>query len=275
MTEKRQERRHSAVKAYLIESFLDSTEARPLRMLAEYLEPKSRFDRYKIDDTIVFMGSARMVSREQAEAEVRAAERDEGDLERARQRLASSRYYEDARELAHRLTEWSKHLEDEEKRFVVCTGGGPGIMEAANRGASEAKGLNIGLTISIPVEEFDNPYVTRELSFHFHYFFMRKFWFAYLAKALLVFPGGFGTLDEMFEILTLRQTQKMKKHLTIVLFGTQYWDEVVNFEALIRHGTINREDLELFHRTDSVDEAFEIVTRELAEHALAERGAIL
>jgi uncharacterized protein (TIGR00730 family) len=173
------------------------------------------------------------------------------------------------------LTEWSKHLEDEEKRFVVCTGGGPGIMEAANRGASEAKGLNIGLTISIPVEEFDNPYVTRELSFHFHYFFMRKFWFAYLAKALLVFPGGFGTLDEMFEILTLRQTQKMKKHLTIVLFGTQYWDEVVNFEALIRHGTINREDLELFHRTDSVDEAFEIVTRELAEHALAERGAIL
>jgi uncharacterized protein (TIGR00730 family) len=275
MTEKRQERRHSAVKAYLIESFLDSTEARPLRMLAEYLEPKSRFDRYKIDDTIVFMGSARMVSREQAEAEVRAAERDQGDLERARQRLASSRYYEDARELAHRLTEWSKHLEDEEKRFVVCTGGGPGIMEAANRGASEAKGLNIGLTISIPVEEFDNPYVTRELSFHFHYFFMRKFWFAYLAKALLVFPGGFGTLDEMFEILTLRQTQKMKKHLTIVLFGTQYWDEVVNFEALIRHGTINREDLELFHRTDSVDEAFEIVTRELAEHALAERGAIL
>jgi uncharacterized protein (TIGR00730 family) len=275
MTEKRRERRHSAVKAYLIESFLGSTEARPLRMLAEYLEPKSRFDRYKIDDTIVFMGSARMVSREQAETEVRAAERDEGDLARARQRLATSRYYEDARELARRLTEWSKHLEDEEKRFVVCTGGGPGIMEAANRGASEAKGLNIGLTISIPVEEFDNPYVTRELSFHFHYFFMRKFWFAYLAKALLVFPGGFGTLDEMFEILTLRQTQKMKKHLTIVLFGTQYWDEVVNFEALIRHGTINREDLELFHRTDSVDEAFEIVTRELAAHALAERGAIL
>jgi uncharacterized protein (TIGR00730 family) len=275
MTEKRQERRHGAVEAYLIESFLHSTEARPLRMLAEYLEPKRRFDRYKIDDTIVFMGSARMVSHEQAQAEVRAAERDEGDLQRARQRLATSRYYEDARELARRLTEWSKHLEAEEKRFVVCTGGGPGIMEAANRGASEAKGLNVGLTISIPIEEFDNPYVTRELSFHFHYFFMRKFWFAYLAKALLVFPGGFGTLDEMFEILTLRQTQKMKKHLTIVLFGTQYWDEVINFEALIRHGTINREDLALFHRTDSVDEAFEIVTRELAEHALAERGAIL
>ena len=275
MTEKRPERRHNAVKAYLKESFLKSSDARPLRVLAEYLEPRSRFDHYKIDDTIVFMGSARLISREQAEAEVTAAERGEGDLERARRRLATSRYYEDARELARRFTEWSKHLEDEERRFVVCTGGGPGVMEAANRGASEAKGLNVGLTISIPVEEFDNRYVTRELSFHFHYFFMRKFWFAYLAKALLVFPGGFGTLDELFEILTLRQTQKMKKHLTIILFGTEYWNEVINFDALVRHGTINREDLQLFHRTDSVDEAYEIVTRELTEYALAQRGAIL
>ena len=275
MTEKRPERRSSAIEAYLKESFLTSSDARPLRLLAEYLEPRSRFDRYKIDDTIVFMGSARLASREQAEAELRAAERGEGDLERARERLAMSRYYEDARELARRLTEWSKQLEDEEQRFVVCTGGGPGIMEAANRGASEAKGLNVGLTISIPLEEFDNRYVTRELSFHFHYFFMRKFWFAYLAKALLVFPGGFGTLDELFEILTLRQTRKMTKHLTIVLFGTSYWDEVIDFEALVRHGTIDRKDLQLFHRTDSVDEAYEIVTRELTQHALAERGAIL
>jgi uncharacterized protein (TIGR00730 family) len=148
-------------------------------------------------------------------------------------------------------------------------------MEAANRGASEAKGLNVGLTISIPIEEFDNRYVTRELSFHFHYFFMRKFWFAYLAKALLVFPGGFGTLDELFEVLTLRQTRKMKKHLTVILFGTQYWDEVIDFDALVRHGAINREDLQLFHRTDSVDEAYEITTRELSRYALAERGAIL
>lgn len=275
MKERQHERRHPAVKAYLKESFLTSSDARSLRILSEYLEPKSRFDHYRIDDTIVFMGSARLVSREQAEAEVRAAGRDEGSLERARLRLAMSRYYEDARELARRLTEWSKQLEDQGRRFVVCTGGGPGIMEAANRGASEAKGLNVGLTISIPVEEFDNRYVTRELSFHFHYFFMRKFWFAYLAKALLVFPGGFGTLDEMFEILTLRQTHKMRKHLAIVLFGAEYWEEVINFEALIRHGTIDREDLQLFHRTDSVDEAFEIVTRHLTEHALAERGAIL
>jgi uncharacterized protein (TIGR00730 family) len=275
MEEKPTERRRHGVKAYLKESFLKSGSARPLRILAEYLEPKGRFDHYQIDDTIVFMGSARLISREQAEAELSAAERGEGDLERARRRLAMSRYYEDARELARRFTEWSKHLEDPERRFVVCTGGGPGIMEAANRGAAEAKGLNVGLTISIPIEEFDNRYVTRELSFHFHYFFMRKFWFAYLAKALLVFPGGFGTLDELFEILTLRQTRKMRKHLGIVLFGTEYWNEVVNFEALIRHGTIDREDLQLFHRTDSVDEAFEIVTRHLTEYALAERGAIL
>jgi uncharacterized protein (TIGR00730 family) len=275
MSEKRPERRRNALKAYLKESFLTSSDARPLRMLAEYLEPRSRFDHYKIDDTIVFMGSARLISRAQAAAELDAAERGEGDLQRARERLTMSRYYEDARELARRLTEWSKELADEERRFVVCTGGGPGIMEAANRGASEAKGLNVGLTISIPLEEFDNRYVTRELSFHFHYFFMRKFWFAYLAKALLVFPGGFGTLDELFEILTLRQTQKMRKHLVIVLFGTGYWDEVVDFDALVRHGTIDRDDLRLFHRTDSVQEAYEIVTRELTQYALAERGAIL
>ena len=275
MSKAKRERRRHPVKAYLKESFLTSSDGRPLRILAEYLEPRRRFDQHRIDDTVVFMGSARFVSREQAEAEVEAAGRDKAALERARERLAMSRYYEDARELARRLTEWSKGLEDEERRFVVCTGGGPGIMEAANRGASEAKGLNVGLTISIPLEEFDNRYVTRELSFHFHYFFMRKFWFAYLAKALLVFPGGFGTLDEMFEILTLRQTRKMSKHLAIVLFGSSYWDEVVDFEALIRHGTIDREDLQLFRRTESVDEAFEIVTRHLLEHALSERGAIL
>ena len=275
MTEKRQERRHNSVKAYLKEPFLHSSDARPLRILAEYLEPRSRFDHFKIEDTIVFMGSARLISREQATAEVAAAERGEGDLERAQSRFAMSRYYEEARELARRFTEWSKGLEDDGQRFVVCTGGGPGIMEAANRGASEAKGLNIGLTISIPLEEFDNSYVTRELSFHFHYFFMRKFWFSYLAKALLVFPGGFGTLDEVFEILTLRQTGKMRKPMVIVLFGTQYWDDVIDFEALVRHGTINREDLQLFHRTDSMDEAFEIVTRQLAEHAMGKPGAIL
>jgi uncharacterized protein (TIGR00730 family) len=275
MADKHPERRRHSVKAYLKESFLNSRDARPLRILAEYLEPKSRFDHFKIDDTIVFMGSARLPSREQAQAEVQAAQDGAGDLTRAQTRLAMSRYYEDARELARRLTVWSKELADEERRFVVCTGGGPGIMEAANRGAAEARGMNVGLTISIPIEEFDNRYMTRELSFHFHYFFMRKFWFVYLAKALLVFPGGFGTLDELFEVLTLRQTNKMRKHLTVVLFGMQYWDEVIDFEALVRNGTIDREDLALFHRTDSVDEAYDIVTRELTQYALAERGAIL
>jgi uncharacterized protein (TIGR00730 family) len=269
------ERRRAAEKAYLNESFLRSSGARPLRILSEYLEPRNRFDHYRVEDTIVFMGSARLISRDQAEAAVRAAEHGGDGLERAQRQLRMSRYYEEARVLAHRFTDWSKRLTDEERRFVVCTGGGPGIMEAANRGASEAKGLNVGLTISIPVEEFDNRYVTRELSFHFHYFFMRKFWFAYLAKALLVFPGGFGTLDELFEILTLRQTGKMRKNLAIVLFGAEYWNEVINFDALVRHGTINREDLRLFHRTDSADEAFEIVTRHLTEHAMAERGAFL
>jgi uncharacterized protein (TIGR00730 family) len=275
MSEQHPERRRQSIKAYLKESFLNSRDARPLRILAEYLEPKSRFDHHKIDDTIVFMGSARLPSREAAQAEVRAAESGQGNLDRARMRLEMSRYYEDARELARRFTEWSKRLADEERRFVVCTGGGPGIMEAANRGASEAKGMNVGLTISLPFEEFDNRYTTRELSFHFHYFFMRKFWFVYLAKALLVFPGGFGTLDELFEVLTLRQTNKMRKHLTVVLFGTQYWDDVLNLESLVRYGTIDADDLKLFHRTDSVDEAYEIVTRELTEHAMAERGAIL
>jgi uncharacterized protein (TIGR00730 family) len=269
------EQRRRAVEAYLNQGFLNSASARALRILSEYLEPQSRFERYRIDDTIVFMGSARLVPREQAEAELRAAEAGEGDLDRAKLRLEMSCYYEAARELAARLTEWSKQLNDEERRFVVCTGGGPGIMEAANRGASESRGMNVGLTISIPVEEFDNPYVTRELSFHFHYFFMRKFWFAYLAKAVIVFPGGFGTLDELFEILTLLQTRKIRKHLPVVLFGTGYWDQVIDFEALIRHGMIDSKDLAIFHRTDSVDDAYEFVTSRLSRYALAERGAIL
>ncbi len=261
--------------AYRNESFLGSGSGRPLRILAEYLEPESRFRRYSVDDTIVFMGSARLKSREDAEAALHAAQQSGRGLASAQRDLDMSRHYEAARELARRFTVWSKQLEDEERRFVVCTGGGPGIMEAANRGASEARGLNVGLTISIPVEEFDNQYVTRELSFHFHYFFMRKFWFAYLAKAVLVFPGGFGTLDELFELLTLLQTRKMRKHLPIVLFGSTFWREVIDFDALIRHGTISPEDIDLMFFTDSVDEAYDYVVRKLEAHALSERGARL
>jgi uncharacterized protein (TIGR00730 family) len=266
---------HTQPKAYQDPHFIDTKEARPLRILAEYLEPLSRFKRYGVQDTIVFMGSARLMSAEAAQSALAEAERSGSGVEKARTAVALSVYYEAARELAHRLTDWSKKLDHEERRFVVCTGGGPGIMEAANRGAAEAKGHNVGLTISIPNDEFDNPYVTRELHVHFHYFFMRKFWFVYLAKAVVLFPGGFGTLDEMFEILTLVQTRKMKKRMPIVLFGAKFWDEVVNFDALVRHGTIAADDVNLFHRTDSIEEAYDIITRGLTENALGSPGAVL
>jgi hypothetical protein len=239
----------SRTKAYKNAEFIDGKSARALRILAEYLEPKARFEAHGLEDTIVFFGSARFK---------------EGNP-----------WYEAARQLAFRLTQWSKALESKERRFVVTTGGGPGIMEAANRGASEAKGVTAGIGISIPIEQTDNQYITHGLSFHFHYFFMRKFWFAYLAKAMIAFPGGFGTLDELFETLTLVQTKKMKKPMPIVLFGTGYWNEVINFDALVRHGTVSAEDLELFYRTDSVDDAFAWMVSKLSEHAVGNPGATL
>jgi uncharacterized protein (TIGR00730 family) len=269
------ERRRHSVKAYNNETFLNSRNARALRILAEYLEPDSRFAHYRIEDTIVFMGSARTVSVEQAQQELDEARRAGRDVERAEMRLQMAQYYEAARTLARRLTEWSKQLSGAERRFVVCTGGGPGVMEAANRGASEARGVNVGLTISIPKEEFDNRYTTRELAFHFHYFFMRKFWFAYLAKAIVVFPGGFGTLDELFEVLTLLQTGKMRKRLPVVLFGTRYWDEVIDFDALVKYGNIDRQDIDLMYRTDSVDAAYDYIVNELNQYAMGQPGATL
>jgi uncharacterized protein (TIGR00730 family) len=261
-------RRYTAIKAYKNQTFLNSPDARILRIMSEYLEPESRFRELRIKDTIVFFGSARIPSREEAEAEVAAAERGQGDPSAARMRLSMSRYYEDARLLARRLTEWSKSLEGTDRRFVICSGGGPGIMEAANRGASEAKGENIGLNISLPFEQSNNRYITRRLSFEFHYFFMRKFWFSYLAKAMVVFPGGFGTFDEFMEVVTLCQTFKIKKRLPIVLYGLDYWKKVMDFEPMISFGTISREDLDLFLRTDSIDEAFDYIVRELEQHAL-------
>jgi uncharacterized protein (TIGR00730 family) len=265
------------VKAYANLDFLQSKDARQLRILAEYLEPESRFEHYKIDDTIVFMGSARFKPRDVARDNLRQAEAGAGEvpLAKARHDLWMSQHYENARELARRLTEWSKELGERDRRFVICTGGGPGVMEAANRGASEAKGLNIGLSITLPMEQHENPYVTRELGFEFHYFFMRKFWFTYLAKAIVFFPGGFGTLDELFEILTLLQTRKVTKHMPIVLFGSDFWRETINFDALVKYGTINEEDKQLFTITDDLDEAYEIVTRELREYGLKEPGAHL
>ncbi|MFQ5785450.1 MAG: LOG family protein [Alphaproteobacteria bacterium] len=268
---------HRPPKAYKNEAFLNSRDARPIRILAEYLEPVERFEDQRIEDTIVFQGSARIPSREEAEAGLDAARREGGDVARAEMWLRMSRYYEDARELARRLTEWSKGLKTSDgRRFVVCTGGGPGIMEAANRGAAEAKGLNVGLAISLPgVGEPANSYVTHQLAFEFHYFFMRKFWFTYLAKAIVVLPGGFGTLDELFEVLTLIQTLKIKKRMPIVLFGGEFWRDVVDFDALVRYGTISAEDLDLFFTTDSVDDAYDFITRELTEHALGVPGATL
>ena len=266
------ESRFRAVKAYENEGFLKSPDARTLRILSEYIEPESRFRELRIRDTIVFFGSARIVSREVAQAEIDAAEKSGRDLDLARTRLAMSRYYEDARELARRMTLWSKNLPGTDRRFVVCSGGGPGIMEAANRGASEARGENVGLNISLPFEQLENPYITRRLSFEFHYFFMRKFWFTYLAKAMVVMPGGFGTLDEFMEMVTLVQTKRVRKPLAIILYGTEYWDEVLDFEPMVRHGMISPEDLSLFFRTSSVDEAFEYLTRELGAHALKRPG---
>lgn len=267
--------RYSAIKAYRNEEFLSSPDARLLRILAEYLEPETRFEELNIQDTIVVFGSARIPSREEAEARVQAAEDGDGDMELAQRDLEMSHYYEAARELSSRLTIWSKSLEESGRRFVICSGGGPGIMEAANRGASEAKGENIGLNISLPFEQNDNPYITRRLSFEFHYFFMRKFWFSYLAKAMIVFPGGFGTLDEFMEVLTLIQTKKIEKRMPIVLFGKSFWEEVLHFETMARYGTISPQDTDLFFTTDSVEEAYEYLVTELTEHALTTPGGAM
>ena len=275
MTETPPDTRGGSQKAYRNQDFLDSKDARALRILAEYLEPASRFNRYNVGDTIVFMGSARTPSRETAEAALAEAKETGGDIAAAERQLEMSVYYEAARDLAGKLTAWSKGLGENARRFVICTGGGPGIMEAGNRGASEAKGLNVGLTISLPFEEKENPWISRELDFRFHYFFMRKFWFTYLAKAVVFFPGGFGTLDELFEILTLVQTQKVRKRMPLVLYGQAFWDRVINMDALVDAGTISPGDVDLIFRTDSVDEAFDYLVRELTDHALADPGAHL
>src|SRR5215510_24337 len=233
--------------AYLNDSFLNSVDARAIRILAEFLEPLSHFRREKVRDTVVFFGSARI-------------EEGQGEL---------AKYYDDARTLARLLTEWSEQLANGQRRFVVCSGGGPGIMEAANRGASEVPGgKTVGLNIGLPFEQFPNPYITPELSFEFHYFFMRKFWFAYLAKALVVFPGGFGTIDELMEILTLSQTQKLAKKITILLYGSAYWKEVINFEALVKYEMISPEDLNLFQFVDDPDSAMELLKVGLTAHAM-------
>ncbi len=259
------------VKAYRDQDFINSRAARPLRIMAEYMEPEDRFRQEKVRDTIVIFGSARIKSPETAQKMLDAAKKTGNGVAKAETALKMSRFYEEVRQLSGRLTTWSKSLDRVDRRFVICTGGGPGLMEAASRGASEAKGLNIGLNISLPFEQFANPYVTRSLAFEFHYFFTRKFWFAYLAKAIIAMPGGYGTLDELFETLTLMQTDKIRKRVPVVLYGKEYWERVVNFEALVEFGTIDAKDLDLFHISDSVDDAFEFLTEELMAHHLSDK----
>jgi len=268
-----EERRFRAVKAYKNEAFLDSQSARSLRILAEYLEPETRFEELRIRDTVVVFGSSRILSREEATKRLAEAERTGKDLPKVKRQLELSRYYEETRELCSRLTTWSKGLSGTDRRFVICSGGGPGIMEAANRGASEARGENIGLNISIPQEQNENPYITHRLAFEFHYFFMRKYWFAYLAKAFVIMPGGFGTLDEFMEILTLIQTHRIRKKCALVLYGSSYWDKVLHFEPFVEFGTISPEDLALFHRSDTVDDAFGYLTSWLTQNVLNDSHA--
>jgi uncharacterized protein (TIGR00730 family) len=268
--------RHSA--AYLDADFLKSDAARPLRILSEYLEPLQRFQEENIEDTVVFFGSARVHSRIRAERALarlknrrRVARGHAEQLLRSKKAVEWSRYYEEARELARLLTSWALTIDSPHHRFVVCSGGGPGIMEAANRGARDAGGKTIGLNIRLPFEQGPNRYISRNLDFEFHYFFMRKFWFAYLAKALVIFPGGFGTLDEMFEILTLSQTQKLAKKVDVVLYGRAYWDRILHLQPLAEWGAIGEQDLRLLHRADDPQEAFDYLRERLARHHLEPR----
>jgi hypothetical protein len=266
-----------ATLAYKNEPFLNSPDGRILRILAEYQEPLARFRREQIQDTVVFFGSARFQGDDLARKNLAAIEQNsatasgeqqENNLKSALAAVEMARYYEDARRLAHMLTQWSIQVPARRRRFVVTTGGGPGIMEAANRGAYEAGGKTIGLNINLPFEQFPNSYITPSLNFEFHYFFMRKFWFAYLAKALVIFPGGFGTIDELFEILTLAQTDKLAKKILVVIYGSEYWHRIMNFQAFVDAGTVSPEDLDLFKFVDTPEDAFTFLREGLTEHHL-------
>lgn len=261
------------------QEFLQSTPARPLRIMAEYMQPLMQLKKENIGDTIVIFGSARIESRETALARytrlkkqktaklgVKARVAHRLALSNAKSALEMSRYYEEARELSHKITSWASSLGPKPRRFVICSGGGPGIMEAANRGAYEAGGRSIGLSIELPHEQFSNAYISPELSLNFHYFFMRKLWFAQIAKALIVFPGGFGTMDELWEMMTLLQTGKLSKNNMILIYGRRYWEQVLNFRAMVRWGMINPEEYKLIQFADTVDEAFEKIRTDMEKY---------
>lgn len=282
----------SAPLAYENSAFLNGPDGRLIRIVAEYMEPLARFRHEHIQDTVVFFGSARFRGREEADhalelldntgsrdpapseeqpasvPEIAAGKASDLQRKRAVAAVAMARYYEDARRLSQMLTRWAAKIPSRRSRFVVTSGGGPGIMEAANRGAYEAGGKTIGMNIRLPFEQAPNPYITPALNFEFHYFFMRKLWFAYLAKALVVFPGGFGTLDEMFEILTLAQTRKLAKKITVVVYGSDYWKKVFNLETLADTGAISPKDLDLFKYADTPEEAFELLRDGLTQNYL-------
>jgi uncharacterized protein (TIGR00730 family) len=278
---------HRAPLSYQNPAFLNSPDGRLVRIISEYSEPLARFRRERIQDTIVFFGSARFRAQDDASHELElldkpgsanpapdeeqpATHEDATDLQRRRAEagVEMARYYEDARKLASMVTKWTQTLKGRRHRFVVTSGGGPGIMEAANRGAYEAGGKTIGLNIRLPFEQAPNPYITPSLNFEFHYFFMRKYWFAYLAKALVVFPGGFGTLDEMFEVLTLVQTEKLAKKISIVVYGSSYWNSILNLDVLVEKGAISAQDRALFQMADTPEEAFEILKNDLTRYHL-------
>lgn len=262
--------------AYENPKFMESLGARPLRILAEYLDPLKQLRQEKVGDTIVMFGSARIQSHDKAVAEfVKVKRKAKGrrntewraKIRQARAIVGMSRYYEDARALSHKITSWAMTLGADPKRFVICSGGGPGIMEAANRGAAEAGGSSVGLSIQLPHEQRPNAFITPELNFCFHYFFMRKLWFAQKAKALIVFPGGFGTMDELWEMLTLLQTGKLKRHL-ILIYGREYWDKVLNWNHMVRSGTISEREYKMLQFADTVDEAFAHVRADMEANHL-------
>jgi len=237
-------------KAYRNPDFLNSPDARTIRMLAEYNEPLARFRKYGIKNLLVFFGSARTPDPSQADAG--------NEIEKKQ-----AQYYADTVELSRKMTEWSFIEGTKKQKHYICSGGGPGIMEAANKGAALAGGKSVGLNISIPMEQTPNPYIDEDLMFEFHYFFIRKFWFVYLAKAVVVFPGGFGTLDELMEVLTLIQTNKLSKQIPIVIYGSEYWNDVLNIPAMIKWGTISKEDLDLMYFTNEVDDAFNYLVKNI------------
>src|SRR5271154_1989724 len=264
--------------AYEDPQFMESLGARPLRILAEYLDPLTRLRRANIGDTIVMFGSARIQSRDRALAHLKQTQSaargrrtpaSRAKITAARSLLEMSRYYEEARELSHRITTWAMTLGNQPRRFVICSGGGPGIMEAANRGAAEAGGPSVGLSIQLPHEQTSNRYISPDLNFYFHYFFMRKLWFAQMAKALIVFPGGFGTMDELWEVLTLMQTKKMSSHHLILIYGRKYWHKVIDWKHMVRTGTVNEREYKMLQFADTVDEAFDHVRDEMEKFHLA------